>query len=86
MNEDKAQRAILYAMHAQERKRPITIRELAQYVRVAQWILIDFINETEQLKYWTVDGDGNPIKRQGLFLVEYVRNGQPVNTEQLITS
>lgn len=86
MNEDKIQRVILYAMHAQERQNQITIRELANHVRVAQWILIDFINQSEQLKYWTVDDEGNPIKRQGLFLVEYVPYGQSVTQEQVAVS
>lgn len=78
MNEDKIQRVLLYAKHALENGTPLTIRDIASLVRVPQWRLIDFINESPMLRYWTVDRDGRTIKRQGLFLVEYIPHDELV--------
>jgi hypothetical protein len=62
----------LYTKHAQEKGTPLTVRDLARQVRVAQWELFEFIDASPLLRFWTVGEGGEPIHRQGLFLVEYI--------------
>lgn len=82
MRQDKVQRVLLYAKHAQEKGIPITVRELARQIRVSQWELFEYIDSTPLLRYWSVDKEGNPIHRQGLFTVEYIAHDQIYGNSQ----
>ena len=72
MTEDKIQRIKLYAKHATDLGQVVTIRGIANHTRVTQWELLDLIERDRELTFWSVTKDGIPIRRQGLWRVEFV--------------
>jgi hypothetical protein len=78
MTQDKIQRVKLYAQHAKKLGQTLTIRQIASDARVTQWELFQLIEEDDDLTYWAVTVDGVPIRRQGLYRVEYIGQTEEV--------